>query len=441
MDGFETAELIRSRKRNRHTPILFLTGFRNDAQLFRGYDLGAVDFLFKPIVPEILRSKVSVFVELARNARLLQQQTEVLAKAELQFRSLLEAAPDATLITRAEGDIVLVNSHTQELFQYERAALLGKDIRLLVPGWSFSPRGLRPETGGPGRELLGVRADGATFPVEISMSPLQTPEGILVTSAVRDITQRRTAEDAILRLNAELEQRVLERTAELMRSNEAMRQFAWAASHDLKEPLRMVITYSQLLSRECVELSGRSRQLLEVIENSGMKMSALLEAVREFMQASEAGQYERTPVDCAKALEQALKLLEDAIRSADAEVTWDPLPTVMGVEVLLVQVLQNLIGNAIKYRGADPPRVHLSAEANGADWVISVRDNGIGIAPQYHERIFGVFRRLHRNEYPGTGIGLAICKTAVERLGGRIWLESELGKGATFRFSVPSAGA
>jgi PAS domain S-box-containing protein len=443
MDGFETAEMIRSRRRNQHTPILFLTGYRSDDQLFRGYDLGAVDFLFKPIVPEILRSKVAVFVQLARNAQLLRRQAGILAKAELKFRSLLEATPDATLITKDDGEIVLVNSKTQELFGYDKAALLGKNLRTIVPRWLFgSPDDEEPARVPyqASRDLYGVRRDGSVFPVETSVSPLMTEEGLLITSVIRDITERRRAEEKILRLNAQLEQRVAERTAELVRSNEALREFAWAASHDLQEPLRMVISFTELLERRCLDLNDEARQFLDIVRNSGLRMNALLAGLREYMQATEAGQHERQEIDCGAALKQALLNLSDAIAGANAVITTEPLPTVSGSEVLLVQLFQNLVGNAVKYRGSEPPRVHVRAERNGHSWIISVEDNGIGIAPEYHERIFGVFKRLHRDTYPGTGIGLAICKTVVEHLGGRIWVESELGQGAAFRFTVPAAG-
>jgi signal transduction histidine kinase len=438
MDGFETAEMIRSRPRSRQIPILFLTGYRNEEHLFRGYDLGAVDFLFKPIVPEVLRSKVAVFVELSRgNAKLKEQadamraQAEVLQKAEQKFRALLEAAPDAMLMCRPDGEIVMVNSQTEVLFGVTREKLIAKNIRTLVPGWSVQPvRGV---------ELMAACDGAAPFPVEISLSPLDTEEGVVITSAIRDITERKKAEEQIRQLNANLEERVLERTEELLRSNEELQQFAYVASHDLQEPLRTVSIYAQLLAKRYQgQLQGEADQFIGfIVENAG-RMERLIHDLLDFSRVDARGTDFFAQTSCEGALDDAIRNLRSLVDESSAAITRDPLPVVMGDAVQLTRLFQNLLVNSIRYRGNDAPRIHVSAQARGGEWLVSVKDNGIGIEPQYGEKIFGIFRVLQpRDKTSGSGMGLAICRKIVSRHEGRIWVESELGKGATFCFTLP----
>jgi PAS domain S-box-containing protein len=440
MDGFETAEMIRSRPRSKQIPILFLTGYRNEEHLFRGYDLGAVDFLFKPIVPEVLRSKVAVFVELSRgNAKLkeqadvLRKQAEVLQKAEQKFRALLEAAPDAMVMCRADGEIVMVNSQTEVLFGGLRDKLVARNIRELVPEWSFPQRVER------GVELLAVREDGARFPVEISFSPLETEEGTVVTSAIRDISERRKAEEEIRRLNTNLEARVMERTEELLRSNEELQQFAYVASHDLQEPLRTVSIYAQLLARRYQgQLQGDADQFISfIVENAG-RMEKLIHDLLDFSRVDARGSDFFANTSCEGALDDALRNLRSLIAESGAVITRDPLPQVMGDAVQLTRLFQNLLVNSIKYRSEDRPWIHVAANTSGHEWILSVKDNGMGIEPQYAEKVFGIFRCLQpRDKSSGSGMGLAICRKIVSRHEGRIWVESELGKGATFYFTLP----
>jgi PAS domain S-box-containing protein len=441
MDGFETAALIRSRKKSRHTPILFLTAYRSDEQLFRGYDLGAVDFLFKPIVPEVLQSKVSVFVHLNRSEQLLRRQAEDLTRAEQRFRAVLEGAPDAMLITRESGAIELANSRTDALFGYSRSDLIGRNIRDLIPEWAPMPA-LAPALPLTEKRLTAVRRNLSTFPARITLSPFQSSGVWLIATAIRDATEQVEAEARIRKANAELERRVQERTAALTYSNEALRQFAWAASHDLQEPIRTVLSYSQWLTSVGAETSQESRErMLAIIQDHAGRLYKLLGALRQYIQVSELGAMGSTgapvtPVNCNRVLKQVTANLQGLIAESAAVVEWKDLPTVWGVEILLVQLFQNLVANAIQHRSVRPPVIRVQAEMSDGAWIFSVQDNGAGIDPKYSEYIFGVFRRLHRGG--GAGMGLAICRAVVERLGGRIWVESSApGGGSTFRFSVP----
>ena len=251
-----------------------------------------------------------------------------------------------------------------------------------------------------------------------------------VLGYTNDITERKRAEEK-LKLTLD----------DLGRSNEELEQFAYVASHDLQEPLRMVSSYTQLLARRYQgQLDAKANEFIAYAVDGANRMQGLINDLLAYSRVGTRGKAIE-PTDCTAVLDQALANLKAAIEKSGAVVTHDPLPTVMADNLQLIQLLQNLIGNAIKFHVEKPPCIHVSAEQKGNEWVFSVRDNGIGIDPQYAERIFIIFQRLHtREEYPGTGIGLAICKKIVERGGGRIWVESELGKGSTFYFTIPIGG-
>ncbi len=223
----------------------------------------------------------------------------------------------------------------------------------------------------------------------------------------------------------------------LQRSNEELRQFAYVASHDLQEPLRTVASFTQLLvSRYRDPDDAEANEFVSLIVDGVERMSVLIHDLLEYSHTGVHKTLPTEPASAEAALNEVLFSLSAAIQESGATITHDPLPHVWLESRSLVQLLQNLIGNAIKYRSQNPLQVHVSAELDGEEWLFSVRDNGIGIAPQYHERIFGIFKRLHGKEIPGTGIGLAICQRIVEWHGGRIWVESELGVGAVFRFTL-----
>jgi two-component system, sensor histidine kinase and response regulator len=248
-----------------------------------------------------------------------------------------------------------------------------------------------------------------------------------------EVQAREQAQAELQHVNAELEQLA---TA-LRRSNADLEQLAYVASHDMQEPLRMVASYLQLISRRYGDrLDADGHEFIGYAVDGAKRMQAMINDLLVLSRVSTKAR-PFAPTDCSRILATVRMQLQVAMAESGATITEDPLPTVNGDATQLLQLFQNLVANAIKFRGEPPPQVHVSAQATEEGWCFSVRDNGIGIAPEYFERIFLLFQRLHgRNEYPGTGIGLALCKRIVDRHGGRIWVESAAGKGSTFRFTL-----
>jgi hypothetical protein len=260
----------------------------------------------------------------------------------------------------------------------------------------------------------------------------------------QEMKRRASAEEETQRLNADLERRVAERTEELAsrakdleRSNTELQQFAYVASHDLQEPLRTISSFTQLLAKRYSDkLDDKAKEFINFAVDGCKRMQTLINDLLAFSRVGTHGQ-SLEAVGCNGALDRVLKSLKVAIEESGAQITRDSLPVVLADEMQLCQLFQNLIGNAIKFRGTEVPRIHISAEKNGASWKIEVRDNGIGIAAEHADRIFVIFQRLHtKTQYPGTGIGLAICKKIAERHGGRIWVEPNPGGGSTFCFQM-----
>jgi len=382
-----------------------------------------------------LESAEGVLVTAAiRDISVRKEAEKHLAQMEGRYRGLLEAAPDAMVVVNQGGEIVLLNVQAEKQFGYRRDELLGQKVKNIIPE-GFAERlvadALRSvedalaQQIGTGIELTARRKDGSEFPIELMLSPLKSSEGTLVTAAIRDIATRKKAEANLL-----------QKVEELNRSNEELGQFAYIASHDLQEPLRMVASYTQLLSRRYKgKLDSDADEFISFAVDGASRMQRLIQDLLAYSRVGTKGR-ELLDTSSEEAFQQALINLRGSVQQSGALVTHDPLPAVLADETQLIQLFQNLVGNAIKYQKSGIPRVHVSAARNGGNkWTFSVQDNGLGIDPLYFERIFGMFQRLHkREEFEGTGIGLAICKKIVERHGGNISVESQPGQGSTFRF-------
>jgi len=403
-----------------------LTGRRKDGSEF------PIELMLSP-----LESAEGTLVTAAiRNISVRRDAEKYLAQMEGRYRGLLEAAPDAMVVVNQGGEIVLLNLQAEKQFGYRRNELLGQRVKNIIPE-GFAERliadGLRSAEDalaqqiGTGIELHGRRKDGSEFPIELMLSPLGSAEGILVTAAIRDITTRKKAEAHLL-----------QKMEELNRSNEELEQFANIASHDLQEPLRMVASYTQLLARRYKgRLDSDADEFIAFAVDGANRMHRLIQDLLTYSRVGSQGK-DLVEISSEEALQQALLNLRGAIEEGGALVTHDELPVVLADEVQLTQLFQNLVGNAIKYQSPGVPQIHITAARNGGKkWVFSVKDNGLGIDPQYFERIFGMFQRLHkREEFAGAGIGLAICKKIVERHGGSISVESQPGQGSTFSFAL-----
>ena len=353
-----------------------------------------------------------------------------------QFTAIIDSVPTAIVIVDERGHIELVNAQAERLFGYATAELHGEMVDVLVPerfraghpelrmGFTKTPHA-RPM--GAGRDLFGLRKDGSEFPIEIGLNPVKTDEGSFVLSAIVDISDRKRQAAELQHANESLE-----------RSNIELQQFAYVASHDLQEPLRMVTGYIQLLEKRLAsKLDTEAREFMGFAVDGAQRMQKLIEGILAYSRVGNRGQpFE--PVDSAVALDEALLQLAAPITDTHAEVSAQPLPVVNADRTQLVQLFQNLVGNALKYCVASVPQVRVAAQREGKFWRFSVCDNGIGIEPQYYGRIFGIFQRLHtRREFPGTGIGLAISKCIVERHGGQIGVEAAPGGGSVFWFTLP----
>lgn len=381
-----------------------------------------------------IRNRLGKLIGASKTARDISERKQI----EQSRWKFMEASPVAMLVVDPDGKIALTNKESERLFGYQREELIGCPVEVVVPPrlrhmhQDFRSSFMASPTAramGAGRDLYAVKKDGSEVPVEIGLTPVMTAKGLLVMASIVDITLRKSAEAKLIRQQRDLE-----------RSNHDLEQFAYVASHDLQEPLRAVAGCVQLLQKHYRNrLDARADEFIAHTVDGCKRMQSLIEDLLTFSRIGRR-QEASGQVDCAKALSVALRNVSCSVDQSRAKISFDPLPPVLAETSEVIMLLQNLVGNAIKFRiPGTVPRIHVAAAVCQGEVVFTVMDNGIGIAPEHQERIFGVFQRLHTvREYPGTGIGLALCKRIVERHGGRIWVESSLGNGTAFHFTLPA---
>lgn len=416
--------------------------------------LGAITWRWARLVPAAT-GLMTVLGRFRERNRHLDRQLEVRNENLQPFESidlvdtLMDTIPDHIYFKDTSSRFIRINKAMAAVFKLgDPSAAIGRtDFDFFASEHAqraFADEQEIMRTGVPlvGREEKELWPDGSTTWVSTTKQCLRDKAGnILGTFGIsRDITARKMAEEA-LALKAQ----------ELVRSNTELEQFAYVASHDLQEPLRMIASYTQLLARRYKDkLDKDAQEFIGYAADGAVRLQVLINDLLTFSRVGTRGK-PFVLTDCTEILDRALSNLKIALEESRVVVAQSPLPKVLGDPSQLTQLFQNLIGNAIKFRGLDAPQVSVSADLKASppsggghdapeEWVFCIRDNGIGIEPQYFERIFVIFQRLHtREEYPGTGIGLALCKKIVERHGGRLWVDSELGKGAAFYFTVPQS--
>ncbi len=405
--------------------------------------LGAIEFFSHDVrLPDDWLLQVTLAVGQQIGQLMARRQAEeALRESEARFRSLTELSSDWYWEQDEELRFTKMAGRVLDTFGIPAESFIGKRR------WDLDVIGVSVAAMQAHRELLEQRKpfrdfefgrrdpDGRVVWVSASGEPMFDELGRFrgYRGVGRDITRRRNSEAQLREAHDLLEAKA----HELTRSNEELEQFAYVASHDLQEPLRMVSSYTQLLQRRLADkLDADGREFMHYVVDGAARMKQLIEDLLEYSRVGTRGR-DFEPTESLAALSRALGNLRTAQQESGATVTHGELPRVVADPNQLVQVFQNLVGNAMKFRGAEPPRIHVEGETRDDVWVFSVKDNGIGLDTQYADRIFMMFQRLHgKTEYPGTGIGLAICKKIVDRHGGRIWVDSQPGQGSTFGFTI-----
>jgi PAS domain S-box-containing protein len=380
----------------------------------------------------------------------LEKSIREIEQAQQKFKGLLESAPDAIVIVSEKGIIQLVNNQCENIFGYRKDELIGHNVELLLPE-RFSNKhpehrqlffnNPRARPMGASLELFGLRKNKQEFPVEVSLSPLHMEDGLLVTAAIRDISEKKRLEKEIREANITLEKKVAQRTAELESKNKELEQFAYVASHDLQEPLRTTSSFVELIRKQYYgKLDENANKYIDYVIQASDRMKTLIKDLLDYSRIGREKKFE--PVDCNVIFAEVMADLAKVIKENKAVIVAKKLPVIHAFQTELKLLFQNLISNSIKFKKPGmAPIIEISTTYENGHWHFSFRDNGIGIEKQYQQRIFIIFQRLHnRSVYEGSGIGLAHCKKIVELHGGKIWVESDAGAGCTFHFTLSDMG-
>ena len=362
-------------------------------------------------------------------------------EVRLRLASIVESTPDAIIGQTLTGQVTSWNNGAEQMFGYSPQESIGQYMTFLFPPDRIAEEKGILEKLQSGKQIQNFetirrRKDGQEIPVSLTISPIIDRWGnaIGASKIARNISQQKELENLLAIQNLTL----ASHAASLKQSNEDLEQFAYIASHDLQEPLRTIHGFTQLLAERYKEqLDKQGQEFIGFVTDGASRMQTLIQDLLKYSRI-QAQEQNPLPVNTGEVLQEILTHLRMTIEDKQASITHDPLPIIQTDRSHFQHLLQNLITNAIKFHGPKPPEIHISAEERSDGWIFSVQDNGIGVGSEYFERIFLPFKRLHtREEYQGTGIGLAICRKIVERRGGRIWVESEAGKGAKFFFTLP----
>jgi PAS domain S-box-containing protein len=440
--GREVRELLQSEfragSREQALSELFAQGAWSGEILQTKKDGTRIPVLTSRSVLKSSAGEVTGVVAIARDITERIRAEEALRETHDYLENLLDYANAPIIVWNPQFKITRFNHAFEHLTGLEAARVLGQKLDILFPQDSReeSLAHIRDALAGQRWEAVEIpilRRDGSVRIVLWNSATLFAPEGGQAVATIaqgQDITERNEAEKELRR-----------KTEELARSNAELEQFAYVASHDLQEPLRMVSSYVQLLAdRYRGKLDPDADEFIHFAHDGAVRMQRLIHDLLTYSRVGTHGAA-LEELEAEAVLAQAGENLKLTIEENGVVLTHDPLPVILADRVMLTQVFQNLIDNAVKFRREERPKIHVSCRRKGEEWVFSVRDNGIGIEPEYYERIFVIFQKLHsKGKYQGTGIGLALCRRAVEKMGGRIWAESKLGEGSTFFFTLPAAG-